>query len=260
MRLVRLLTFAVVMAAHTARTAWAIRGVPEGPERWRRQARGQQRGAAACVRALGLRVRVEGEVPAHAALVAPNHFSLIDPYVFASVLPLAMTGREDVRRWPAVGWVARTMGLIGVDRARRVAATDDFVDALQDRLRAGVSVLVFPEGTVSHTGEVLPFKTGGFEAVAGTAHPVLPLYFQPVRARGRRVGADLSAFTWLPEPIHHSLWRLAGMMLAEAVVRVGPLVPAEGATRKTLAVETRAHVLALQAAVQAEGAGEAGRA
>jgi 1-acyl-sn-glycerol-3-phosphate acyltransferase len=188
-------------------------------------------------------LRVEGTPPSGAALVVPNHFSLLDAFAVVGAHPMTVAGRADLEGLPFIGAIPRTYRLIGVERSRRTA-TEDFVEAVQARLAAGVPVLVFAEGTTSDGTHLLPFKTGAFEAVAGTPYPVVPVGHRPVRDRHGAV-ADLRPFSFHDEPMLRSFRRVAARLPAEVVVRFGDPIPAETHTRKTLATEARAAVKGL---------------
>lgn len=241
----------ITMLTQTARAARRVRRL-EGGERLRAQAEAQQEGARAVLRRLRVHVRVEGALPDQPVLIAPNHTSWLDGFLMASVFQTALAARHDVRDWPVVGWVARTMGVVPVYRDR-TAATADFVSDVQTRLAEGVHVLAFPEGTTTHGERLLPFKTGMFEAVAGTDYAVLPVYHQVVRANGEaiRTPEALAPFAWAGEGA--SLVRSARHVLAhapvEVVVRIGTPLQAAGETRKTLAAKAEAAVSALRAEV-----------
>ncbi len=243
MSLFRIAALASTTFRVTARAARRMRGVAEGPERWRAAAEWQRKGAREALAASGIEVRQVGELPGRAALLVANHSSLLDGWVLAAVLPFAIVGKAEVMGWPGVGFVARTYGLVAVDRERRTA-TDGFVERVQARIAAGVSVLVFAEGTTSVGAALLPFKTGAFEAVAGTGVPVVPV-FQSVEATASGAVTDRRVFAWVNEPLGRVLRRVYRQRPRVAVVRVGAPIESEGETRKTLAAKTRAAVAAL---------------
>jgi 1-acyl-sn-glycerol-3-phosphate acyltransferase len=105
-----------------------------------------RRVARALLTALGVRHRVAGRVTARRALVVANHVSWLDAVVLAAYLPARPLAKTEVRDWPVVGRLAVAMGTVFIDRGRprSLPAT---VAAVRDALRAGGSVVVFPEGT-----------------------------------------------------------------------------------------------------------------
>ena len=82
--------------------------------------------------------------------------------------------KEELRRVPFLGWGCAAIGHIFVDRrnsARAIAS----LDAAKRHLTGGVSVLLFPEGTRSDDGRLLPFKKGGFAIARQLDLPILPV-------------------------------------------------------------------------------------
>jgi 1-acyl-sn-glycerol-3-phosphate acyltransferase len=128
---------------------------------------------------LGAKLEVEGLDRfdfSQAHLVAANHESLIDiPTLFAS-LPtgLRYLAKKEVKKIPFLGWYATAMGMVYIDRhdRDRAAASIEQAAGLLDEAESLVS---FPEGTRSRSGEVEPFKTGVFVAAIKAGVPVVPV-------------------------------------------------------------------------------------
>lgn len=231
----------------------AARRVPPA-ERPRFRARHQEIGCGKLCRILGIDVTTEDVAPggADARLAVCNHFGVLDPLVLASRMPVAFVAKAEVARWPLVGWITRTYGVIFVDRERRTA-TADFVEVVRARLAAGVRVLVFPEGGITHEVGVRPFKTGAFAAVAGDEDgSVLPLYLHAATVDGAAaVNGRHAAVVWGPgESFLGHFWRLTGLRHVEMIVHGGRAVPTRGHDRKALARLTHREVTALEAAAQ----------
>lgn len=240
---VRVAAYVVTTLRVTARAAREVTGLPEGPERWRLAAEGQSRGAREALAASGVEVETVGAVPDRPVLYVANHFGLLDGWICAAALRFAIVGKGEVLGWPAVGFVARTFAMVSVDRERR-STTSGFVERIHERLAAGVSVLVFAEGTTTDGMGLGPFKTGAFEAVVGTGVPVVPV-FQSVEEDGGGAVRDRRPYSWVNESLGTSLRRVFRQRPRRAVVRLGAPIPSEGETRKTLAAKTRAAVAAL---------------
>lgn len=247
-RAVRMVRVGVAIAHAVVRANVKAQRAASEAAAMRARADWQHRGAQAVLRALGVRLVVEGPRPTVPGLVVPNHFSLLDVFVVSSAVRCAMTGRGDAAEWPVLGKVAEAMAFLGVDRTQVRDATA-FAQAVQKRLADGVNVCVFAEGTVSDGTALLPFKTGAFEAIAGTDTFVYPCYQQLVIGRTGPV-RDLRPLAWHREPMPKSIWRALGYFPGTAVVRFGTPISAAGETRKTLAVKTRDAVNALREAVQ----------
>ncbi|GIV57319.1 MAG: hypothetical protein KatS3mg042_0232 [Rhodothermaceae bacterium] len=247
-RLWRLIRFSVSILSRTAWLWLTVRFVP-GDRRSAYRAQLQQRACAVFCRILGVKVTRTGTLPeTNAVLAVSNHLGLLDPWVLASQLPVAFVAKAEMAHWPVFGWIARTVGIIFVERERRLA-TKAFVDQVQQRLREGVRVLVFPEGTTSPGLTVLPFKTGSFEAVAGMPDAsVLPLYLHVSALEGQpATPAMRAAVAWADpdESMLQNAWRLLGLRSVHMEVRVGPPIATAGQDRKTLARQAHAAVCAL---------------
>ncbi|QXD15863.1 1-acyl-sn-glycerol-3-phosphate acyltransferase [Rhodocaloribacter litoris] len=248
-RLWRLLRFTVSILSRTGWLWLSVRFVPEA-RRPLYRARVQQRACRVFCCILGVRVTVRGTLPRHHAVLAvSNHLGLLDPWILASQMPLAFVAKAEMARWPVVGWICRTVGIIFVERERRMA-TKAFVEQVQSRLREGVRVLVFPEGTTTRGDAVLlPFKTGGFEAVAGMEEAVvLPLYLHVDAVDGRpAAGALRRRVAWSDpaEPMLRHAWSLLGVREVHVELRVGVPIPTAGQDRKALARQAYAAVRAL---------------
>jgi 1-acyl-sn-glycerol-3-phosphate acyltransferase len=122
----------------------------------------------------GIHIRVLGRpVTGEGVLMVANHTSWADIIIFSAATPLSFVSKAEVARWPLFGTLARLQRSVFVERTRR-SATGETRDVIRERLLAGDTLLLFPEGT-SHDGNtVLPFKSallGAAEArLASGAH------------------------------------------------------------------------------------------
>lgn len=242
-------------AIYTAYVAIAARFV-EPDRRTSFRARHQRNGCRILCRIFGLRVEPPSVVSHHGnVLLISNHFGILDPFVLASVLPVAFAGKAEIAGWPFFGWVARTFGVIFVHRDRKHAVAG-FLEQVRVRMRSGVPVLVFPEGTTSADEEVLPFKTGAFAAVVGMNDAsVLPVYLRPVRVnREAATGERRRQVTWAGgnEPFLSNLLRIVRLRSIEMEVTVGQPLDVTGRSRKELAELSRARLIALRDRERAE--------
>lgn len=136
--------------------------------------------AFAGVRLAGIQVKVEGldrlERGRNYIFMA-NHVSNVDPPILAPLLPPPRTSvlvKKEVFRIPVLSRAMRMGSLVPVDRRNREAAIDSLRAAGQV-LRSGISMMVFPEGTRSPDGRLLPFKKGPFYLAIETGVPVVPV-------------------------------------------------------------------------------------
>ncbi len=250
----RLFKVMVITLVYTSYAALRVRLRPEA-ERPALQAYHQMIGSQLLCRAVRFRVSMQGVPPVDKPMLyVCNHLSALDPILLGSQAPVAFAGKAELNTWPFFGWVCRTYGMLFVDRTRRTSTTT-FVKQVQEKLKAGVSVLVFPEGTTGWGDVVQAFKTGSFEAVAGREDgAALPLFLdvtavdnQPTeREKGRRV------FSHNEEAFMEHCLRLFGLKNADIQVRVGEPVLADGRNRKELARLTHQAVNALGGLALAE--------
>lgn len=111
---------------------------------------------------LGLRRAVEGRPMPHPGAFVANHGSWLDILVLNASMRLYFVAKDDVARWPGIGWLARGTGTLFIRRNRAEAAAQTRI--FEDRLRDGHRLLFFPEGTSTDGRRVLPFKSTLFAA------------------------------------------------------------------------------------------------
>ena len=123
------------------------------------------------------RLRVEGRWPAAKGpyVVVANHQSMLD-ILLLSHLPREMkwVAKESLFRTPWVGWMLRMTGDIPVRRGDPESGGEALGRA-KAYLARGMSVMMFPEGTRSTRGTMLPFKSGAFRLAIEAGVPVLPV-------------------------------------------------------------------------------------
>ena len=123
------------------------------------------------LRALNVRLAMEGSAPPSGALVVSNHLSYLDIPVLAAVLPVVFVSKAEVRRWPFWGLVATIGGTVYIDRSRR-QDTVHALDGMRRALNRGDGVAVFPEATSTSGATILPFKPSLLADAAARRSPV----------------------------------------------------------------------------------------
>ena len=135
---------------------------------------------AAGVRAAGIRVVVEGMelVPeGRSCIFLANHVSNLDPPVLLPMLPgrTSVLLKRSLMRIPILGTAMRMAGFVPVDRGSRPEAAAASVAAAGAALRAGLHILIYPEGTRSRDGRLAKFKKGPFYLAADSGAPIVPV-------------------------------------------------------------------------------------
>lgn len=127
------------------------------------------------IRLCGVRVHVRGieHLGSGPYMFTPNHQSHFDIAALLAYLPgnNRFGAKKELFRQPVFGMILRTMGMIPIDR-------DDPTESIERLNRHGgglFSTIMFPEGTRSHDGVLLPFKKGAFVAAIQLGVPVVPV-------------------------------------------------------------------------------------
>jgi 1-acyl-sn-glycerol-3-phosphate acyltransferase len=183
----------------------------------------------------GLRCRVHGREHiqrARAAVYAVNHTSNVEPPILFDTLHelfprLRVLYKAELRSLPVLVRAFDLVGFVPLERGNRDQSLPA-IDRAADALRAGHSFLIFPEGTRSRTGELLPFKKGGFIMAIKAGVPIVP-----VAIKGARDALRKGSFVIRPVTV---------------TVRLGPPVETAGLTlddRDRIVQEVRGRIEAL---------------
>lgn len=121
-----------------------------------------------------------------------NHSSVFDVLAVASVLPrpFSFVGKKELDSIPFFGQAWKAAGHISIDRSDRQKAIASLRRAGEKLRRERGTVVLFPEGTRSRDGELLPFKKGAFVLAMDAGVPVVPAIIHGssgVVGRGGRV-------------------------------------------------------------------------
>jgi 1-acyl-sn-glycerol-3-phosphate acyltransferase len=121
---------------------------------------------------LGVEVNVRGSMPP-SGLIVSNHLSYLDILCYGSLAPCTFVSKSEVRGWPVFGRLATNGGTIYIDRESKADAMR-VAKEMEDALRAGSRIVLFPEGTSTGGDEVLKFHAPLFEAAIRAGVPITP--------------------------------------------------------------------------------------
>jgi len=209
-----------------------------------------------CARSAGARVTVKGRPLSRNVLFLANHLSWLDILVVAGASGAAFVSKDEVKRWPLVGWLASLNDTIFVARSDRNGVRGQ-VEELRSALAKGQPVALFPEGTTEGGHEILPFRASLLSAV----FPPLPdLRVQPVALD---YGPAAREIAWVgKEPAISNLRRVLSRRgtLPVTLYFLAPVDPHEAGDRKALAQSSRNEIVAaLDASAAASNPLYAGR-
>jgi 1-acyl-sn-glycerol-3-phosphate acyltransferase len=142
----------------------------------------------------GIRYRLEGKEhihPGRATVYAINHASNLEPPVAFSVLhalfpKLAILYKAELRKLPILVWGFDLAGFVPLERGNPEQSLPAIDRAAATMRARGLSFMIFPEGTRSRTGELLPFKKGGFILALKAQVPVVPMAIKGARDAMRK--------------------------------------------------------------------------
>ena len=186
------------------------------------------------LRAAGTPVIAEGleHIPRDQPVIyASNHSSMFDIWALFATLPgsVRFVAKRELFKIPLLGPAMLAAGHIPIDRTARKSAFEAYDEAARTIQRGTSSIVVFPEGTRSRTGELLPFKNAPFGLAIAAQVPIVPVYIP-------------HTFEILPK----GAWRLRSRpirLLAGRPIMTGGLRPED---RERLRDEVRAAMVALQ--------------
>jgi len=136
---------------------------------------------------LGIRIRIEGEVPSGAVLVAAKHQAMLETTEMVVLLDTpAVVMKQELTEIPLWGHLTRVYGIIPVDREGGAAALRRMVRAAQEAIAEGRPIAIFPEGTRVAPGEQPPLQPGFAGLYRALNLPVVPLALDSGRLWPRR--------------------------------------------------------------------------
>jgi 1-acyl-sn-glycerol-3-phosphate acyltransferase len=254
----RLAVFAVGSWVVVARAVGAL--LAAFPRRWALSCPHVSRWSRLGARCLGIVPVATGARPATGSLVVANHQGYADVVTVGGLFPSIFAARHDMRAWPMFGALARSGATIFINRDNKRAGYRGIAQVTA-ALRAGATVVAFPEGTSTDGSGLLPFRTGIFQAAIDADAQVVPAAITYTAIDGEPVtAANRDVVGWFRgEPFLGHILRLAGCRRTGAEVAFGvPLRPPHG-DRRALAAAAEAGVRALLGLVADDRPASVGR-
>jgi 1-acyl-sn-glycerol-3-phosphate acyltransferase len=132
------------------------------------------------VKAAGVRARIEGREnvqPGVQYIFLSNHVSNLDAPILLPLIP-GMTSvfiKRELMKIPLLGTAMRMGKYVPVSRGNSREEAHRSVEFARDVLDSGLHITVFPEGTRSPDGKLLPFKKGAFFLAEAADAPIIPI-------------------------------------------------------------------------------------
>jgi len=188
-----------------------------------------KRWSARLLRILKVQARVDGELAMAAGnvLVVANHVSWLDIFVLNAHHPVRFVAKAELARWPVVSRMIRGAGTVFIERGRR-RDTHRVNQKMARVLADGDVVAIFPEGTTTHGGDVLPFKSSLLQPIVEAEGHV-----QPVAIRYRTSDGSMAmAPTYVGDTsFAESFWAVCGERSLTVQLVAMPALPARGHRR-----------------------------
>ncbi len=145
------------------------------------------------IRAAGIRVHILGaeNIPqGESCIFLSNHVSNLDPPILLPAIPgmCSVFLKKSLMKIPLIGTAMRLGQYVPVSRGHSRMEAEQSVALAGQALRSGMNIFIFPEGTRSLDGALLPFKKGAFFLAADTNAPMVPIVIQGT-ARMMRKGS-----------------------------------------------------------------------
>lgn len=122
----------------------------------------------------GMDIVTRGQVPRGPVMLVANHVTYMDCIAIMASKPCSPIAKREVGSWPGIGEVARSLGVLFVERGSIHSGARVLLEARR-ALELGVSVLAFSEGTTTDGSDVLPMRRGAPGLAARMGIPVVPV-------------------------------------------------------------------------------------
>jgi lyso-ornithine lipid O-acyltransferase len=203
---------------------------------------------ARAMRGMGIEIDVVGKFPERGAVIS-NHLSYLDIVVFATLHPCVFVSKEEIRKWPVVGWMTTMSGTVYVARGHGGSAMKARA-GMQAALDAGLPVVFFPEGTTTNGSQLLKFHSGLLAQIMEGGTPVTAAYlrYSLTADNGPGVSVADDVCYWGDRNMLAHIFKFLGLRGVKVEVRFAetPIAfSSDSLHRKMAAVEAQSAVQAL---------------
>ena len=126
------------------------------------------------LKAIGVDLEVEGEVPRSPFILVSNHRGYLDIGVLQAAARVVFLSKTEIGQLPVIGWVVRLAGTVFVDRGEKRSGAAA-LQSLGSALEEGQPVALFPEGKTGDGLSPGPFRHGAFRLARALEVPVVPV-------------------------------------------------------------------------------------
>jgi 1-acyl-sn-glycerol-3-phosphate acyltransferase len=126
---------------------------------------------------LGIVIAINNKDIPKGVLVLPNHRSWMDIPLIFSIIPATIISKKEISYWPIIGWGFFAIDAILVDRSKMSSLIETFRE-IKNKILAGKTVILFPEGTICEGPLTGRFKNGAFKVAADHQIEIVPVAFE----------------------------------------------------------------------------------
>ncbi len=162
---------------------------------------------------------VNGSPPKPPFFLVSNHLSYFDIIVYYNLIQTTFVAKADVRSWPVLGFLIKTMGVIFIDRTKRrdVKRVNKLISS---NINEYQGVVLFPEGTTSPGFKVMPFRPSLLQYPASKD---IPVHFSVIRYETKKPDppACSSICWWGDSEFMEHFWNMAKLRSVRITVIFG---------------------------------------
>ncbi len=186
---------------------------------------------------LAVQVSRGGKTPLPPALLVSNHISWLDVPVLGSLTQTNFLSKDEVRRWPVIGWLAAASGTLFIRRGAGDATS--VAGQIGAHLDADGLLTLFPEGTTTDGTDVRPFFPRLFAAAIATGAPLVPVALR-YHVNGE---PDTVAPYINDQTLAGNLWAIIKRPRTQVQVTFTPALKINGVERKVAAELARRQIV-----------------